>query len=249
MRKPFFGTLALAVMTWLAQAQDKPGAEKSGTQKPALEKPALPTPAKDQPGTKTAPTEKDKGAPQKQAVPLEKGPVPPAGAAKSEPPKTESMKKEAAKNEPAKVLSALTDWDKLKGEWVSANYEYDGRSFPADGRWNVIFATEKDKQTIKVTGNPPTLVFWTGQVRLDGTKTQREITLVLPALIGERLQRGIYSLQGDYLTIAWATGFDSPRPASFAVKPDVETDDNKHVKADPSWMIATWVRKKPPAPK
>lgn len=222
-------------MTWLAQAQDKPGAdktEKPGTQKPAPEK-TLPVPApKDQPGVKPATGEKDKNAPQKATTPS-------PGAPKTEPPKADA----------AKATPTMTEWDKLAGEWVSANFEFDGRSYPADGRWSLIFEKQKNQELTKITGNAPTMVFWTGPVRLDATKSPNEITLVLPALIGERVQRGIYTLQGDHLTIAWATGFDAARPTNFSAQPDIQTKENMHIQAEPNQFMATWVRKKAPAPK
>lgn len=184
----------------------------------------LPTktePAKTDP-TKPTPPQAD---PAKSATPKTDPTKTPAPQAKTPVPVGEAPKKDAPKETPKeapKPVSEQVDWEKLKGEWISVRFEYEGKVTEARDRWTISFEKETTriignpmlmvKDIMKWSGNAPTMLFWSGPVRLTATAKAKEIDIIIKGLVSERLQKGIYHLNGDNLTICWATGLDSIRP-------------------------------------
>lgn len=209
-------------------AQLPKGNEVPAKTEPGKTDPAKPTPAQADPAKSATP----KSDPAKTPVPV------------GEMPKKEPLK-ETPKDAP-KPVQEQVDWEKLKGEWISVRFEYEGKIYEARDRWTISFEKETTriignpmlmvKDIMKWSGNAPTMLFWSGPVRLTATAKSREIDIIIKGLVSERLQKGIYHLNGDNLTICWATGLDGIRPQYLTT---VE---------DSGLFLATFVRKPAKAP-
>jgi len=162
-----------------------------------------PTPSQE-PGKTTSPPVSPKGEVKQNQT---DSPPKPAGAPKTDP--TPARISPVPDTSPD--TTRMVEWDKIKGKWSSVQFEYEGQVYPSEGRWNLIF----EKDAISWTGFVPAQVLWSGTIQLDGTPRPREITLVIKSLTSFRLQKGIYTIDGDNLAICWATGFDGERPDKF----------------------------------
>ncbi len=102
---------------------------------------------------------------------------------------------------------------KFQGTWQFVSVEVDGTKTPYMGftvvvkgdQWTVC---EGDRCAAKVT------------LELDPTKKPKTIDLVYVDVEKKGRIRGIYSLEGDRLTVCYRNSEKGDRPTEFATKPD-----------------------------
>ena len=113
------------------------------------------------------------------------------------------------------------DLTKLQGKWEIVYHETGGAEDTAECKWTMT--VRGDKYTF--TGNGQTL---TGRVRIDSTKTPRQVEYATREEDGLQEYVGIYELTGDrYKTCDVSKG--NERPTEFKTK-------------DPTGQVAVWKR-------
>lgn len=99
---------------------------------------------------------------------------------------------------------AITDQEKLQGEWRTAAVEYNGATIPQD-------YTENGR--LKVTGDKAALDALKFTFTIDSSTSPKLVDITIPS--GDVLE-GIYKLDGNTLKICFWIGAAKNRPAEFA---------------------------------
>jgi uncharacterized protein (TIGR03067 family) len=108
----------------------------------------------------------------------------------------------------AGAAAAQNDEGNLEGKWKLSRYERAGEEKPL---------LKKDMATF--AGGKFTFAYGTNLgVKLDPTKTPKQIDLLNAGTNKRQTWNGIYELQGDTLKLCVATGSDQTRPQQFTTK-------------------------------
>lgn len=108
---------------------------------------------------------------------------------------------------PAGVCRAA-DQDELQGKWIVQSFEFNGA--PVETMLQAVREFQGDKYTLTSASGET----FSGTIKLDESQTPRHIDLVMP----DRTLKGIYSIEGDALKIAYTLEGDA-RPTELASKP------------------------------
>jgi uncharacterized protein (TIGR03067 family) len=115
------------------------------------------------------------------------------------------------------------DLQKLQGTWEIVYHETAGEEDTADSKWTMVF--KGDKYTFKAGD-----VTLTGRIRIDSTKSPKQVEYATEEDDGVQEYVGIYELNNDtYKTCDVAKG--KARPTEFKTK-------------DPTGQVAVWKRVK-----
>jgi uncharacterized protein (TIGR03067 family) len=112
----------------------------------------------------------------------------------------------------AAVNDAKSEEEKMQGKWKIVRCEFSGRDEPQPVG---IEDTIGDKKWLRP--NRRTAEY---RLKFDATKDPKWVDLSADRL-GDRTLKGIYSLEGDKLTICYAYDPELPRPTEFKTMPGV----------------------------
>lgn len=121
---------------------------------------------------------------------------------------------------------AKKDLDMMQGTWTIAALEVEGKDVPADKLGGSVLTIMGDVYEVKVknTKYPCTL-------KLHAGKNPREVDMVfMEPGGGEKVNKGIYKLEGDKLVICRGLNANQERPGQFATWPGT------------SCFVITWQR-------
>jgi uncharacterized protein (TIGR03067 family) len=110
---------------------------------------------------------------------------------------------------------AKTDRDRLQGDWQLTAMTIDGRETPAEKTKDYRLRVRGDEYVVHITDTPRELKF-----KIDPRQTPKAMDLTYQS--GEnkgRVNRAIYRLDGDTLTMCRHREADQDRPADFESKP------------------------------
>jgi len=111
------------------------------------------------------------------------------------------------------AAAADADEEMLRGTWELESLEVQGKNLPtpAGTGGSIVFA--KDRTLIwKDPGKPEKI----GNYTIDAGKTPKQIDLIVSSKADSKPIQGIYTLEGDKLTIAFSTeGPKGKRPSNF----------------------------------
>jgi RNA polymerase sigma-70 factor (ECF subfamily) len=113
----------------------------------------------------------------------------------------------------SKEDAAKADLKKLQGTWTLVSLETGGKKVPEGQLQDVTFVVKDDKATLK-HGDAPA---HEGTLKVDPGKDPKEIDMTLGEAGKGEVQKAIYKLEKDTLTICTAHSADE-RPSAFATK-------------------------------
>jgi uncharacterized protein (TIGR03067 family) len=117
----------------------------------------------------------------------------------------------AATDSPATAVDGPSDQDKMQGKWKIVRCEFSGRNENAAVGVEDTISGAKWHRPNRRTEY---------QLKFDSTKNPKWVDLSAERL-GDQTLKGIYSLDGDKLTICYAYDPDLPRPTDFKTEQGV----------------------------
>jgi uncharacterized protein (TIGR03067 family) len=107
--------------------------------------------------------------------------------------------------------AAKEDLKKLQGEWVLESFKKEGEDLPAKGIKATSMIVKGEAWLYKSD-----LGDWSVTFKIDPSRTPKTIDMTIGTGDEARLQRGIYKIEGDTLTICRAAGRGGEeRPKAF----------------------------------